>query len=45
MPLLAGESHRGWLSGRFLTSWFWIKKIATNMSKNARRENDPGADH
>jgi hypothetical protein len=33
--LPAAESHRGWLSGRFLTSWFWIKKIATNMSKNA----------
>ena len=26
MPLLAAESHRGWLSGRFLTSWLWIKK-------------------
>ena len=35
VPLPAAESHRGWLSGRFLTSWFWIKKIATNMSKNA----------
>jgi hypothetical protein len=28
VPLLAGESHRSWLSGCFLTSWFWIKKIA-----------------
>ena len=35
VPLLAAESHRGWLSGRFLTSWLWIKKIATNISKNA----------
>jgi len=35
VPLPGAESQRGWLSGRFLTSWFWIKKIATNMSKNA----------
>jgi hypothetical protein len=48
VPLQAAESHRGWLSGRFLTSWFWIKKIATNMSKKTRydrHENDPSADH
>jgi hypothetical protein len=35
VPRLAAESHRGWLSGRFLTSWFWIKKFATNMSRKA----------
>jgi hypothetical protein len=35
VPLSAVEGNRRWLSGRFLTSWFWIRKIATNMSKNA----------
>ena len=35
VPLSAAKSHRGWLWGRFLTSWFSIKKIATSMSKNA----------
>jgi hypothetical protein len=35
VPLSAAGGNRRWLSGRFLTSWFWIKKIATNMSKNA----------
>jgi hypothetical protein len=35
VPLSAAEGNRRWLSGRFLTSWFWLKKIATYMSKNA----------
>jgi hypothetical protein len=29
VPLSAAEGNRRWLSGRFLTSWFWIKKIAS----------------
>jgi hypothetical protein len=32
VPLSAVESHKGWLSWRFLTLWFWIKKIATNIA-------------
>jgi hypothetical protein len=33
VPLLAAESHRGWLSGRFLTSWLDKKvRVATKLT-------------
>ena len=36
VPVSAAESPKGWLSWRFLTSWFWIKKIAKKADGEVR---------